>query len=123
MVDTDCFQFLWKFSEMTFKLTRERDGAGDSGPMLLLIKCFKNKEGFWEPCKIPNKEGFPELIYEHGIKPKIGYCVRVGSIIARSYQMQDYWTTTPVEEILEEGKEYIKFRTTNSIYTLTGPFK
>lgn len=100
---------------MAYHLRRERDGAGDSGPMLTLIKVRKNEKGFWEPSR--DSEG--NLIYEHGVKPKIGYCVRVGAIGARSYQFQDYWTTTPVEEILETTENSVKFRTTNSIYTLS----
>lgn len=100
---------------MAYRLRRERDGAGDSGPILTLIKVRKNEKGFWEPDLDENGK----MIYEHGEKPKVGYCVRVGSLIARTYQMYDYWTTTPVEEILETTEDSVKFRTTNSIYTLS----
>ena len=29
---------------------------------------------------------------------------------------QDYWLTTPVEEILEDTENYVKFRTKNTVY-------
>lgn len=98
-----------------YSLRRERDGAGDSGPMLETYKCFKNDYGFWEPFR--NEDG--SLEKRTGEKPQIGDCVRVGSYIARTFAMQDYWTTTPVEEILETTEDSVKFRTTNSIYTLS----
>jgi hypothetical protein len=49
-------------------------------------------------------------------RPKVGCCMRVGSLTGRTYCPQDYWTTTPVLEILEETESEVKFRTKNSIY-------
>jgi len=47
--------------------------------------------------------------------------MRVGSVYARSYSAQDWWQTTVITKILEDtiaedGSEYVKFKTGNSIY-------
>lgn len=80
-------------------LRRLSDGAGDSGAMSLAIR--------------------PGEIIQNS-KPIVGYSVRVGSMSARSFSVQDYWTTTPVTEILEEreteDKLYVRFKTGNSEY-------
>ena len=49
-------------------------------------------------------------------RPTIGCSMLVGSMTARSYLAQDYWLTTVVTEILEDTKDYVKFKTENSIY-------
>lgn len=92
------------------RLRRERDGAGDSGAMIQLFRLGPDGE-------IESK--IPKSIEE----VTVGWAVRVGSITARSYSYQDYWTTTPITEIIEQsvtddGDDYIKFRTGNSVYTL-----
>jgi len=51
-----------------------------------------------------------------GRKPIIGCSMLVGAISARSYSYQDYWLTSPVEEILEEKENYVKFKTKNTVY-------
>lgn len=85
---------------MTYSLVRESDGAGDSGPLSTLY-WMENEEVKWE----------------HNAKPRLGCSVRVGSITGRTFAMQDYWTTTPVTEILEETDTEVKFKTrSNSIY-------
>jgi len=84
---------------MIYSLTRERDGAGDSGHMSMAI---------WY-------EG-GELQHEHNARPKIGVAMQVGSLYARTYQHQDWWQTTFITEILEETENYVKFRTGNSVY-------
>ena len=53
---------------------------------------------------------------EHSARPRVGVFMVVGSIYARSYQTQDYWQTTRITEILEESENYVKFKTTNSVY-------
>lgn len=87
---------------MGYELRREGDGAGDVGAMCELIKYDENGA----------------LVRKTG-KPEVGYCVRVGSMGARSYQYQDYWTTTPVLEVLEDRDNYVRFRTSNSMYEWT----
>ena len=94
-------------------LYRTRDGVGDSGAMSMLIKV--KPKGDWYEHDL-NEDG--EKIIEYG-KPKVGYIIRVGSFIARSYSAQDWWQTTPIIEILEETDDYVKFKTASknqSIY-------
>ena len=79
-------------------LVRTRDGAGDSGPM---SEAWKRVDGKFVVV---------------GYRPEVGAAIRVGSPYARSYQGQDYWTTTPVTEILEERPGYVRFKTGNSEY-------
>ena len=84
-----------------YSLTRDSDGAGDSGLCLIGISTKTGKS-------------YHNLL-------KVGFCVQVGSITARSYSEQDYWQTTPITEFTEyslTGK-YLKFKTRNSSYTLT----
>ena len=80
-------------------LRRVSDGAGDFGPMSMAIYI---------------KDG--DVIVEHDSKPKVGAQIRVGSYKSRSYENQDWWQTTDIKEIIEERSNYVKFRTTNSIY-------
>lgn len=84
---------------MSFSLRRLSDDVGDSGGMSLLL---------WEDNG--------ELKTENNGKPRVGVCVRVGSIYARTMQYQDWWQTSYIEEILEEEEERVLFRTKNSIY-------
>lgn len=99
---------------MAWKLTRERDGAGDSGPLIEQYRI--NPETNKIEQRVPMDIG--DVL--------VGWAVRVGSPYARSFQSQDYWTTTPITEILERGKRdvgehtyhWIKFKTGNSVYTL-----
>jgi len=82
-----------------YSLERVSDGAGDAGPMSLLLKMKSDGT----------------VVTEDG-KPKVGFHVRVGAPYTRSYEARDYWTTTVVQEILEEAEGYVKFRTRNSVY-------
>jgi hypothetical protein len=82
---------------MRYSLSRE-DGKGDSGPM----------------CDIIDWESWTTIPGEH--RPRVGCAVRVGSYNARTYAAMDYWTTTPVTEILEESDTYMRFKTRNSVY-------
>lgn len=85
-------------------LRRVSDGAGDSGSM----------SDIWR--ENPDTK---QIEWEQGQRPRIGWGVRTGSLTGRSYSYQDYWTTTPVTEILEEKEDYIRFKTGNSEYEWT----
>lgn len=51
-------------------------------------------------------------------RPKVGGVMIVGSPYARTYQNQDYWMTTEIEEIISNDANEVIFRTrTGSIYT------
>ncbi len=84
-------------------LRRVSDGAGDCGSMSDAIYAGKS---LFNPAR-------GDVM---GHRPKVGCCMRVGSHFARTMQHQDYWTTTPVTEILEETETYVRFRTRNSEY-------
>lgn len=79
---------------MKFSLYRE-DGAGDCGPMFNIFRWVGEKIE-WE---------------RQAEKPKLGWHVQVGSPYGRTYVAQDYWTTTPVTEIIEEREGYMEFKT------------
>lgn len=85
-------------SEVRYSLVRVHDGVGDSGPM----------------CQILDSENYQPIEGEN--RPRIGCGIRVGSFYGRTYEMQDWWQTSPVEEIIEEREDYVKFRTRNSEY-------
>jgi len=82
-----------------YSLRRERDGVGDSGTMSTALWVENN-----------------EVKYEYHSRPRVGVAMRVGSFTTRSHQYQDYWQTTVITEIIEERENYVRFRTTNSIY-------
>jgi hypothetical protein len=83
---------------------------GDSGSMsMALVPTYD------ENSKVVDVE------YINDARPKIGYVMRVGSGIARSYSAQDWWQTTVITEIIEDtvdenSGEYVRFKTGNSIY-------
>lgn len=78
-------------------LYREGDNSGDSGAMFNIYR--QNPETY-------------EVEWEHQPeKPRLGWGVQVGSFSARSFSHQDYWTTTPITEIIEERDGYMKFKT------------
>jgi hypothetical protein len=88
-----------------WSLIRQRDGVGDSGCMLEAVGLKDDK------VEIINGE------------VRLGYACRVGSTYARSYSVQDWWMTTPVEKILnvkyENGEAIeVHFKTRNSEYIL-----
>lgn len=85
------------------RLRRISDGAGDQGSRVQAIRRNVDTN---------------ELEIIETDKPIVGYAILVGAVTARTYERQDWWMTTKVEEILEEDKEkgYYKFRTENSIY-------
>lgn len=83
-----------------YSLIRERDGVGESGQML---KSINPKTG--------KQEG------ENG-EVILGCALQCGSFYARTYQVQDWWLTTPVTEILEQAEDgaWVKVKTGNSVY-------
>lgn len=80
---------------MTYSLSREGDNAGDSGQMSRRI--------------------WPDRREDKDPTPIVGASLCVGSLYARTYAMQDYWTTTPVTEIVsstdEKGEQVVVFKT------------
>lgn len=85
----------------TYVLRRERDGSGDMGPMC---------EALW----IDPVTG--RLQTEKDARPRVGVALKVGSYHARTMQWQDWWCTTAITEILEEGPSHVRFKTANSVY-------
>lgn len=83
-----------------YSLRRESDGAGDSGGMSLAL--WIGKDG--------------QIQEQYNARPKVGVYLRVGTMFPRSYRAQDWWQTTTITEILEERENYVRFRTSNSIY-------
>jgi len=83
-----------------YSLRREIDNAGDSGQMSMLMWIDENEK----------------VQVEHNGKPRVGVSVRVGSTYARTFDPQDWWQTSYITEILEEKKDYVKFKTGNSVY-------
>ena len=95
---------------MAYWMYRTRDGMGDSGTMSMALVPSYDENG-----KVVDVQ------YINNARPQIGYVMRVGSVYARSYSAQDWWQTTVITEILEDtvnedGSEYVKFKTGNSIY-------
>ena len=95
---------------MAYWMYRTRDGRGDSGSMSMALIPI-----YGENSRVV------DIKYLDNARPQIGYVMRVGSGIARSYSAQDWWQTTVITEILEDtvnedGSEYVKFKTGNSIY-------
>lgn len=82
-------------------LTRDSDGAGDSGSLSQAIGWNEDRT-------------FKEVV---DYRPVVGCSMLVGSRTGRAYSDQDYWLTTEVLEILEESDNEVKFRTKNSTYT------
>ena len=85
-----------------YSLYRERDGKGDAGGLSMAL--WLDDEG--------------NIMHEHNARPRVGVAMRVGSICARTMTSQDWWQTTLIEEIIEDLKDVVKFRTMNgSVYT------
>lgn len=95
---------------MAYWMYRTRDGMGDSGTMSMALVPSYDENG-----KVVDVQ------YVNNARPQVGYVMRVGSGYARSYSAQDWWQTSVITEILEDrinedGSEYVKFKTGNSIY-------
>ncbi len=75
----------------------------------------KGDSGVMSMAMWTGKDGVAD--YEHNARPRVGVAMRVGTLGSRSYSNQDYWTTTIIEEILEDTQDYVRFRTqSGSIY-------
>lgn len=86
---------------MTYWMYDKR-GRGDSGPMSVAI---------W-------KDDEDVIQQENNARPRLGASMRVGTYFARSYQAQDYWTTTPAVEIIKDTPNEVVFKTrSGSEYT------
>jgi hypothetical protein len=83
-------------NEFNWKLVRERDG---------LTK--KSKEVMW--IEFDDDGRFKEKYDE----PKVGR-----SLIMSPFNQFFTWQTTVITEIMEEKENYIKFKTSNSVYEL-----
>ena len=96
-----------------FWLRRERDGAGDAGPMFLALDPKK---------KVKNLQYQEQLTVGKPGEIRVGCLVLCGSHYARTFG-QDWWRTTAVTKILEvkrdkQNRPYqVKFATGNSEYT------
>ncbi len=85
-------------------LTRERDGVGDAGSMLLAVH--------------PDEPVTETLLHVVAV----GYSCRVGALGTRTFGGQDYWQTTPVARILGAAADgtYCRFeRASGQRYRLT----
>lgn len=80
------------------QLRRTSDGAGDTGVLRVSDK--------YSPLF--------QLVEE----VRVGDVVRVGSLTSRMFEFQDYWTTTPIIEIVSNSRDMCVFKTGNSEYTL-----
>lgn len=78
-----------------YKLVREHDGLTKTGTRILWVE--------WDSDGSFN-ESHP--------------AIAVGRSLLLDPRMSYTWLTTAVTEILEERDDYIKFRTTNSVYEL-----
>jgi hypothetical protein len=103
---------------MTYRLKKVGEPrCGDSGGMSMAIYAV---DQYGQVVADRNKA--VNVKYEDNASPRVGAVMRVGSQFARTYQDQDWWQTTRIEQILEEKKNdngnvvYCKFRTLNSTY-------
>jgi hypothetical protein len=90
---------LWSYDEVfprKYKTVREHDGLTKSANRILWID--------WET------DG---TFHSSHKEPKLGR-----SLILDPHGMNYTWMTTVVTEIIEQREDYIKFRTSNSVYEL-----
>jgi len=84
-------------------LIRDVDGEGCSGCRIEVIDPKTNKAEEFKP---------------KDLNSLLGKCLLVGTVTAGTYSSRDYWTTSPITEIISENDKEIKFKTKNSSYTL-----
>jgi hypothetical protein len=78
------------------------DGAGDAGRMSVAL-CYKDDGSIQQ---------------EENARPRVGVAMMVGSPFARTLEIQDWWRTSIILEILEESENQVVFKTiTGSTYT------
>lgn len=86
---------------MNYKLVRERDGLTKQSQDIMWLEFDENGK-----FKSKHKE------------------VAVGrSLLMSPFSQFFTWQTTDIVEIIEQREDYIKFKTTNSIYELFGSLK
>jgi hypothetical protein len=87
---------------MPYSLQRLSDGAGDSGRMSVAL-CYKDDGSIQQ---------------EENARPRVGVAMMVGSPFSRTLEVQDWWRTSLILEILEESENHVVFTTmTGSTYT------
>ena len=87
---------------MSYSLQRLSDGAGDSGSMSVAM-CYKDDGSIQQ---------------EENARPRVGVAMMVGSPFSRTMEIQDWWRTSLISEILEESENCVVFTTlTGSTYT------
>ena len=85
-------------------IEKNNTNKGDSGGLYILFRMDENGE----------------IEKRSDIRPTVGWAVRVGSPYARSYSSKDYWTTTPIVEVLSDSPDEVVFKTrSGSTYTWT----
>jgi len=79
---------------------------------------YKGDSGSMSSSILYSKDREPEIT--ENSQPVIGECMRVGTYFGRIYASQDWWQTTPVEEILESYEDEkgvnVKFKTRSGSY-------
>ena len=99
-----------------FSITRESDGAGDSGMLFRSLKWPEDKTKQYTIDDLERVGETGEII--------VGCCMYCGSPYARTMQSQDWWLTSEVSEILETGEDekgsWARVKTGNSIYLARG---
>ena len=87
---------------MSYSLQRLSDGAGDSGSMSVAM-CYKDDGSIQQ---------------EENARPRVGVAMMVGSPFSRTMEIQYWWRTSLISEILEESENCVVFTTlTGSTYT------
>ena len=76
---------------------RRGDGAGDSGPLSAAV---------WIEDRL--------TVVQYHATPRVGVRMRVGPLCIGNKVLA--WETSPIEEILLQTRNYVRFRTRNSIY-------
>ena len=99
---------------MTYSMYRTKDGMGDCGPLSLALIPIRDEKGL-----------FFKYEEKYNARPRVGVVMRVGSMMARSFQQQDWWQTTVITEVTDEWQETdedgnvtecVRFKTGNSTY-------
>ena len=87
---------------MSYSLKRMSDGAGDAG-LTSVALCYKDDGSIQQ---------------EENARPRVGVAMMVGSPFSRTLEVQDWWRTSLILEILEESENCVVFTTmTGSTYT------
>jgi len=85
-------------TEFNYKLVRERDGLTKNSKDVRWLEFNENGKG----------------VKAMHTLPEVGF-----TLIMSPFNQFFTWQTTTVTEILEQSEGYVKFRTSNSVYTLS----